>query len=99
MEGNPFIKEAVVRSGEILGRYQEKIGNINSAIAIYRQILQLDGNSVIARRLLLLLSRNGNLREAANFAETAIVNRMNLYPQPPDNPYIASLKNEMSAPL
>lgn len=97
MDGNPFIREAVIRSGEMLGRYQETAGNIDAAVAIYRQILQLDGDGVIARRLLLLLSRSGNLREAANFAETAFVNRINLYPQLLDNPYIADLKKEMSA--
>jgi tetratricopeptide (TPR) repeat protein len=97
IDGNPFIREAVVRSGEMLGRYQETAGNIDAAVAIYRQILQLDGDGVIARRLLLLLSRRGNLREAANFAETAFVNRINLYPQLLDNPYIADLKKEMAS--
>jgi len=96
MNGNPFIREAVVRSGEILGRHQEKVGNIDSAIGIYREILALDANNVIARRLLVLLARNGNLREAANFAEAAITNRSNLYPQLLDNPYIMALKKEMS---
>jgi tetratricopeptide (TPR) repeat protein len=97
MMGNPFIGEAVIRSGEILGRHQEKAGNIDSAIAVYREIVELDGgNSVIARRLLLLLSRSGNLREAAKLAEGAIINRTNLYPQLIDNPYIAALKKELS---
>jgi tetratricopeptide (TPR) repeat protein len=98
MMGNPFIAEAVVRSGEILGRRQEKIGNTDAAIAIYREIMELDGgNGVIARRLLLLLSRSGNLHEAAKLAQAAIHNRTNLYPQLIDNPYIAALKKDLSA--
>jgi tetratricopeptide (TPR) repeat protein len=96
--GNPFIREAVVRSGELWGQYQERTGNIDQAIDIYRQILALDSDSVIARRLLLLLSRRGKLREAAALAETAIVSRTNLYPRLPDNPYIDSLKEELSNP-
>ena len=96
MKYNSFLKEAVIRSGEICGRHQEKIGNIDAAIAIYRQLVALDNASVVARRLLLLLARRGNLREAASLAEMAIVSRTNLYPHLPENPYIASLKKEMS---
>ena len=97
MEGSPFLKEAVIRSGEIWGRHQEKIGKIDLAIATYRQIIAIDANGVIARRLLLLLSRKGSLREASNLAEMSIINRINLYPYLPENPYIAALKKEMSA--
>ncbi len=93
---NPFLKEAFVRSGEILGRHHDKLGNVESAVAIYREVMSLDQNGLIARRLALLLSRNGHLREAADYAETAIISRPNLFRQLPPNPYIASLKAEIS---
>jgi tetratricopeptide (TPR) repeat protein len=93
---NPFIKEAVVRSGEILGRHQDKLGNVESAIDIYRAILSMDRDGLIARRLTLLLSRRGNLREAAELAEKAIISRENLFPRLRPNPYIASLRAELS---
>ena len=93
---NPFLKEAVVRSGEILGRHHDKLGNVELAVAIYREIMSVDQNGLIARRLALLLSRNGHLREAADYAETAIISRPNLFRHIPPNPYIASLKAEIS---
>jgi tetratricopeptide (TPR) repeat protein len=93
---NPSIKEAVVRSGEILGRHQDKLGNEESATAIYRDILSVDQGGVIARRLVVLLSRRGHLREAAELAEKAIISRVNLFPRLRPNPYIASLTAELS---
>jgi tetratricopeptide (TPR) repeat protein len=93
---NPSLKEAVVRSGEILGRHYDKLGNVERATGIYREIMSVDQNGLIARRLTLLLSRRGYLREAAEYAETAIISRPNLFRRLPPNPYITSLKAEIS---
>jgi tetratricopeptide (TPR) repeat protein len=94
---NPYVKEAVVRAGEILGRHYDNLGNVDLSISVYREILELDHNSLIAGRLLLLLSRSGNLRAAAELAERAIISRPNLYPRLRENSYIASLKEEISS--
>jgi len=92
---DPYVKEAVVLSGEILGRFHEKRGNVDAAIAIYREILSFDKDGLIARRLTLILSRRGDLREAAEFAEIASHYRLNLFPRIPEtNPYIAALKTQ-----
>ncbi len=61
-----YLKEAVVRSGEVLGRYHEKRGDVDAAIAIYREIVSIDQGGPIARRLMLLLSRRGDLRVQLN---------------------------------
>jgi hypothetical protein len=86
------LREAVVRSGEIVGRYYDNLGNVERAIGIYRDILSMDANSLVARRLIVLLSRSGRLREAAEFGETAIISRPNLFRHLPPNPHIAALK-------
>jgi tetratricopeptide (TPR) repeat protein len=93
---NPVLKEALVRSGEILGRYYDNIGEVERAIGVYRDIMSIDQNGLIARRLMLLLSRAGHLREAAAFGETAIISRANLFRSIPPNPYMASLKGEIA---
>jgi tetratricopeptide (TPR) repeat protein len=93
---NHFLKEAVVRSGEILGRHYDCLGDVESAIGIYREILSVDQDAVVARRLMLLLSRHGRLREAADLAESAIVSRPNLFRHFPPTSHIASLKAEIS---
>jgi tetratricopeptide (TPR) repeat protein len=93
---NPHIKEAVIRSGEIVGRRYDTLGSIDSAISVYREIMTLDQNSVIASRLLVLLARNGDLRAAAKLAEDAIVSHRNLYPRLFESSYIASLKEEIA---
>jgi hypothetical protein len=93
---DPFIKEAVVRSGEILGRRQDTSGNSEQAVAIYQEIMTIDLDGVIARRLAVLLARCGDLRKAAERAESIIVSRPNLFPFLPEHPYIASLKAEIS---
>jgi tetratricopeptide (TPR) repeat protein len=92
---DPYLKEAVIRSGEFLGRYHEKRGDVDASIVIYREILSIDRDGPIARRLMLLLSRRGDLREAAQFAETATMFKLNLFPRlPENNPYIATLETE-----
>lgn len=94
---NPVLKEAVVRSGEILGRHRDKIGDVDGAVDIYQEIMGLDQNALVGRRLMLLLTRGRRLREAAEFAQTAIVSRPNLFSALQDNPHIASLKAELTA--
>ena len=81
-----------MRSGEILGRHHDKLGNVELAVAIYREIMSVDQNGLIARRLALLLSRNGHLREAADYAETAIISRPNLFRHIPLNPISRHLR-------
>jgi tetratricopeptide (TPR) repeat protein len=93
---NPYVKVAVIRSGEILGRHYDTQGRTDLAITTYRDILSLDHNSIIAGRLLVLLARSGDLRAAANLAEEAIVSRPNLYPRLPDSAYVAALKEEIA---
>lgn len=95
---NPFLKEAVVRSGEILGRHYDKLGDAEKAIGIYRNILSVDPDGLVARRLIVLLARSGRLGEAAGFAETAIVSRANLFRYIPPNAHIAALKAELFKP-
>jgi tetratricopeptide (TPR) repeat protein len=93
---NPYLKEAVVRSGEILGRHHDKLGDVETAIGIYRDIMSIDQDGLVARRLTLLLSRRGRLREAADHAEAAIISRPNLFGQLRPNRYLASLKADIS---
>jgi tetratricopeptide (TPR) repeat protein len=95
---DPLTKEAVVRSGEILGRRQDKLGNADTAISIYREIALIDPGSPTIRRLILLLSRRGLLQEAASLAEAVVVTKQNIYPGLPDNPYIATLKAALREP-
>ena len=95
---NPYVKQAVIRSGEMLGRRYDNLGSTDLAISVYREIMTLDHNSIIAGRLLVLLARGGNLRAAAKLAEEAIVSRTNLYPRLFESSYIASLKEEISRP-
>jgi tetratricopeptide (TPR) repeat protein len=93
---DPFVKEAVVRSGEILARHHDTAGKVEQAIAIYREITALDPDGVMARRLAVLLSRRGDLSEAAQLAESIVFSRPNLFPYLQSNPYVASLKEELS---
>ncbi len=92
---NPALKEAIVRSGSILGRHHDVLGDAKSAIAIYRDVLSVEPDSLVARRLIVLLARSGRLAEAAEFAETAIVSRPNLFRRLPPNRHIAALKAEL----
>ena len=39
---NPFVKEAVVRAGEMLGRHYDTLGDVEKAISIYREVLSVD---------------------------------------------------------
>jgi tetratricopeptide (TPR) repeat protein len=92
---NAVMKEAVVRSGEIAGRHYDALGEKKKAIALYRHVLSVEPSPIIARRLIVLLSRSGRLAEAAGLAETAIVSRANLFARLPANRHIAALKSEL----
>jgi tetratricopeptide (TPR) repeat protein len=95
MPYDPFIREAIVRSGEFIGRYHDKRGEADAAIEIYREILSLDPSGLMARRLALLLARRGDWQEAAELSETATITSRNLYPHLPEkNPYLDGLKTE-----
>jgi tetratricopeptide (TPR) repeat protein len=93
---DPFVKEAVVRSGEILGRYWDIRGHVEKAISVYREILVIDADGVVGRRLAVLLARRGDLDEAATLAKSVILSRPNLFPYLHTNPYIVELKVELS---
>ena len=93
---NPLLKEAVVRSGELLGRYYDRVGEVDAAVEIYTDIMSIEQDSLVARRLVVLLSRRGQLREAAKIAETAIISRPNLFQTFSTNRHLASLKAELS---
>jgi hypothetical protein len=95
---DPFVREAVVRSGEFLGRYHDKRGSVDAAIDVYRDILSIDRDGLIAGRLIVLLSRRGDLGDAAELAEMAMLFKGNLFPHLPEkNPYIAALESEIQA--
>ena len=51
-----------------LGHHAELRGDTSAADQLYRRILKLGGNGIVARRLLLMLWRQGRLREAAELA-------------------------------
>ncbi|KAB2919050.1 MAG: hypothetical protein F9K29_07470 [Hyphomicrobiaceae bacterium] len=51
---DPRAREAFVRAAEILARHAELRGDTGAAAQLYRRILKLDGNGIIARRLLLM---------------------------------------------
>jgi tetratricopeptide (TPR) repeat protein len=75
---DPRAREAVVRAAEIVGRLDEVRGDTKAAAECYRQVLALDGNGVVARRLLLMLWRDGRLREAAELAPRVVESNRNL---------------------
>jgi hypothetical protein len=87
-----FVREVLVRSGKFIGHHQDKAGNTEQAIATYRAILSIDRDGLIARRLVSLLARRGDWREAAEFSETATFTARNLFPHlPKKNRYMDTL--------
>jgi tetratricopeptide (TPR) repeat protein len=93
---DPFVKEAVIRSGAYLGRDYDKRGDADAAIGIYREIMSIAPDGVIARRLMVLLSRRGDWKEAAECSEVAILSANNMFPRLPEgNPYISRLMKEV----
>jgi tetratricopeptide (TPR) repeat protein len=71
-------REAFIRAAEILGHHAELRGDAGAADQLYRRILELDGNGIVARRLLLMLWRQGRLREAAELAPRILQSDRNL---------------------
>jgi hypothetical protein len=94
--GDPFVKEAVMRSGAFLGRHHDKRGDVDAAIGIYRDTMSIAQDGVIARRLMVLLSRRGDWKEAAELSEVALLSANNMFPRLPEgNPYISRLMTEL----
>jgi tetratricopeptide (TPR) repeat protein len=94
---DPFVKEAVVRSGELLGRHYDKQGDADACIEIYRDIMSIHPDGIIAHRLIVLLCRTGNFSEAAEFGDAAMLFQVNLFPRLPKmNRYIAALEKALS---
>jgi hypothetical protein len=75
---DPRAREAFVRAAEIVGRHAELRGDTNAAAQLYRRVLELDGNGIIARRLLLMLWRENRIREAAELAPRVLGSDGNL---------------------
>ena len=78
---NVYFREALVRSGEIVGRDAELSGDLETALNLYQRLVTVAGRGVIARRVALLLWRQGRIREAALWAERAIWSDHNLASQ------------------
>jgi hypothetical protein len=76
--GDPRSREAFIRSAEILGRHAELRGDGDAAAELYRRILEVDGNGIVARRLLVMLWRAGRMREAADLAPRIMQSDTNL---------------------
>ena len=75
---DPRAREAFIRAAEIFGRHAELAGDISAAAQLYRRILELDGNGIIARRLLLMLWREARIHEAAELAPRVVLGDGNL---------------------
>lgn len=75
---DPRAREAVIRAAEILGRHAELRGDTGAAVRLYRRILKLGGNGIIARRLVLMLWRKARIREAAELAPRIMQSDANL---------------------
>jgi hypothetical protein len=73
-----YLREALIRSAEIIGRDAELAGDTAKAVRLYEQIMAVGGGGVIARRLALLLWRTGRIREAAVWAEKSVWSDHNL---------------------
>jgi tetratricopeptide (TPR) repeat protein len=93
---NPSFMEAVVRAGEILGRHYDEAGEVERAIRIYQDVLSLGPNNLVARRLIVLLSRNERMSEAAKLAEIAINSQPNRYQKLPVSPHIDAIKQNLA---
>jgi hypothetical protein len=75
---DPRAREAFTRAAEIVGRHAELRGDASAAARLYRRILELDGNGIVARRLLLILWREARIREAAELAPRVVQSDCNL---------------------
>jgi tetratricopeptide (TPR) repeat protein len=75
---DPRAREAFVRAAEIVARDAELRGDAGAAEPLYRRILELDDNGIVARRLLLALWRQGRIQEAADLAPRVVRSDSNL---------------------
>jgi hypothetical protein len=94
--GDRFVKEALVRSGEIVGRRDERAGDDARAMSVYRRTMQLEENGVVARRMALLHWRRGDLRGAMEAADAAVMSKQNLFPRLPEGPYVSWLRRALA---
>ena len=67
-----------MRSVEIVARHAELRGDVNGAAQLYRRILGPSEGGIAARRLLLMLWREGKIREAAELAPRVVLSENNL---------------------
>jgi tetratricopeptide (TPR) repeat protein len=93
---DPFAKEALVRSGEIVGRHDERAGQGELAMITYGQTMQIEENGVVARRMAVLRWRKGDIRGAMEAADCAVMTKHNLFPRLPEGPYVAWLRQQLA---
>lgn len=87
-----FAKNAVVTSGKFLARHYDQLGDVDRAIALYREIVTLDRNRPVPQRLIALLLQRGEFAETARFAGVSVLSRPVIYPSLRDNVYFVSFK-------
>jgi hypothetical protein len=75
---DPWAREAFVRAADILGRHAELRGDGNAAARLHRRVLRHADNGIVARRLLLMLWREGRIRAAAELAPRIVRSDQNL---------------------
>jgi hypothetical protein len=75
---DPWSREACVRAAEILGRHAELDGDAGTAEQLYRRTIELGGSGIVARRLLVILWRQGRIGEAADLAPRIMQSDTNL---------------------
>jgi hypothetical protein len=75
---DPWSREACIRAAEILGRHAELGGDAAAAERLYRRVLEFAGNGIVARRLLVMLWRQGRIGEAADLAPRVVQSDTNL---------------------
>jgi hypothetical protein len=96
---NVYLREALIRSAEIVGREAELAGDPETALRVYERIMKAGGRGVIARRLALLLWRSGRIREAAFWAEKTVWSDHNLAAQSArTNPHLARIVEVLATP-
>lgn len=93
---DPFAKEALVRSGEIVGRHDERAGQGALAMNTYSQTMQIEENGVVARRMAMLRWRKGDIHGAMEAADCAVMTKHNLFPRLPEGPYVAWLRQQLA---
>ncbi|MBL8704413.1 MAG: hypothetical protein JNM30_06200 [Rhodospirillales bacterium] len=93
---DPFAKEALVRSGEIVGRHDERAGQGATAMATYCQTMQIEENGVVARRMAMLRWRKGDIRSAQEAADSAVMTKHNLFPRLPEGPHVNWLRQQLA---